>query len=72
MRLQETDPSKFNEYVQMVADAAELAKDQPDVYEALMQETAAGTAITAALLYCCAELLHMPEDYGNGRLMFIL
>lgn len=59
MRLKETDPEQFNTYVQMAADAAQLAREQPDVFQALMQETAAGTANTAVLVvYCCAGCAH--------------
>lgn len=66
MRLQETNPDQFNTYVQMAADAAQLAKEQPEVFQALMQETAAGTANVAVQYskstavrqgYCCVRSL---------------
>lgn len=59
MRLQETDPDQFNTYVQMAADAAQLAKEQPEVFQALMQETTAGTA-NAAVLYAKSSELMCP------------
>lgn len=51
MRLKETDPDQFNTYVQMAADAAQLAKEQPEVFQALMQEKAAGMVLPI-LLHC--------------------
>ena len=72
MRLQETDPSKFDEYVQMVADVAELAKDRPDVYDALIQETAAGADITAARLSLCAALTAQTEYNERSCRLLVL
>ncbi|CAM9469615.1 unnamed protein product [Ectocarpus fasciculatus] len=37
MRLKDTDPGQFAEYVQMAADAAKLAEERPDVFEQLMR-----------------------------------
>ncbi|CAM9583386.1 unnamed protein product [Ascophyllum nodosum] len=38
MRLKGTDPEAFNTYVQMAADAANLASEQPEIFKALMQD----------------------------------
>lgn len=38
MRLRETNPAEFETYVQMAADAAKLAKEQPEVFKAMLQD----------------------------------
>lgn len=42
MKLQETNPEEFEAFVQMAADAAKLAEEQPDVFNQLMQDGGAG------------------------------
>lgn len=44
MRLKDTDPDQFAEYVQMAADAAKLAEDRPDVFEQLKRGDGAAGA----------------------------
>ncbi|CAM9957127.1 unnamed protein product [Sphacelaria rigidula] len=37
MRLKETNPAEFEEYVQMAADAAKLAAEKPEVFASLLE-----------------------------------
>lgn len=42
IELKESDPAKFAAYAQMAVDAAKLAEEQPDAFNQLIQEVAAG------------------------------
>lgn len=44
MRLKDTDPDQFAEYVQMASDAAKLAEERPDIFEQLMRGDGAAGA----------------------------
>lgn len=37
MRLKETNPAEFEEYLQMAADAAKLAAEKPEVFASLLE-----------------------------------
>ncbi|CAM9119874.1 unnamed protein product [Ectocarpus sp. 6 AP-2014] len=53
IRLKDTDPDQFAEYVQMAADAAKLAEERPDVFEQLMRGD--GAAVDEDLTAAQAE-----------------
>lgn len=68
LRLKETNPEEFENFVQMAADAAKLAEERPDVFEALMQDKGAGAQLDGGEEIDLFGRLFVPWDRLYARL----